>query len=616
MDFVYQEEQTWPLTSDTTCYTGAKPSDEKGGCGALSQCEPCQLSWATQRHTCHIRLPRHNGSGTTGKSEEKTLEEQCHLRAGALLSSRTVPRKQRTCYSIVPFFSRLIVSSPHGDEKHANVPPPLECVGYSSTRDWEALALLESSIKSDTEQQPTIVLNNASTALPPPPPPHGPSTLTAASASSDVSTSPPSTMTPSVGGGSRHARSSSFASLSEASLTAPSKLFDTLTETTSHKPILVDAATDATEVTLTLEEFPLSRPTTSIVSQLILRRHDCTVEFSSALDFRPLAVTIFALGQLSSGMEPNDDEELLGQHFDNANDDHVESLNGQNQVLSLPPEVAVWVASADDCHLRLMVPSQTCDISPDSSNERTIVPVELQDPAFSFLTPVMAISHTSVATNVHIPTFCLAVACQDGTIRLVTYQLQRHENESLTLANVQHKQVIVDGPIVCIHARAASDKDGPLIHIAIGSLCGYAAELHVRLDTMELHGPNMIADSLWNARWNAEDSVLAVYATETTVVLGTQAGRCLLYQQQTDASAPKDADNVDDNKSYQLRWTSQLPYPIHGVTCLSDGQLVVTTRRSVHLFHKKDFLSYDPSAAAQAAKTRLTKLLQQDATET
>jgi hypothetical protein len=109
--------------------------------------------------------------------------------------------------------------------------------------------------------------------------------------------------------------------------------------------------------------------------------------------------------------------------------------------------------------------------------------------------------------------------------------------------------------------------------------------------------------------------VLAVHTAENTGLIGTHAGRCLLYRKRvkpnTDGAtleATEDDEELGD--SYQLQWDCQLPYPVHAVSCLSDNRLLVTTRRTVHLFrksHREDSIV----AAALRAKTRLLALLEQ-----
>lgn len=229
-------------------------------------------------------------------------------------------------------------------------------------------------------------------------------------------------------------------------------------------------------------------------------------------------------------------------------------------------DLMIWCGSADHHKLQLWRPDQGSLVCMDIVN-------------LSFVSPILSLDFIAAdSTN------CLAVGCQDGTIRLVTFDTV---SESGSLENLSEHEVIVDGPIVCLHLVKTSSG---FLNLTAGSLCGYVCELE-RVDDSSWKGPFLIAEGFWSDRLQAEDSVLAVYRQGDCVVIGTHSGRCLVY--------------VKVNGVSELHWHCQLPYCVHGAI-LCDRGLVVTTRRSVHLFEgRKQLYSVD------VARDRIRALLDQ-----
>ena len=246
--------------------------------------------------------------------------------------------------------------------------------------------------------------------------------------------------------------------------------------------------------------------------------------------------------------------------------------------------MGLWLGSSDHSELHLFVCRgsvwQAYDLSGMSE--------------FQLSSPVMSIAFD--APN------CLVVACQDGTIRVILFQ----SFDGLVFSYVSHQQVMVDGPIVCLSLRCLASSSKWLI--TAGSLCGYAMEWFV--DTNHtVCNPSMIATGFWNGAIAAEDSVLAVCSTDVRVLLGTQSGKVLLY-----GVVEKNNDETQDKKSkrrhFQLLWQCQLPYSIHGVEFLldDDERLLVTTRKSIHLFQKGRFNCVDHAASI---RSRLITMMEQ-----
>jgi hypothetical protein len=287
--------------------------------------------------------------------------------------------------------------------------------------------------------------------------------------------------------------------------------------------------------------------------------------------------------------------------------------------------VGIWLGSADDATLRLYAPSP--------NDPRQLVSVALPEEHFSVDSPVMAIDFCSV----HGPdpggpsknnnqsegptTHTLAIACQDGTIQLITWKdpspdtATGNDTKHCLFGEISSEKVIVDGPLVCLkldYNRFAS------LRVVVGSLCGYVCQLtfnpKIRKNSSDSswEGPHMVVQDLFNSSINIEESVLSVDVWENYVAIGTHLGRCLLYA-------------TRDSEEYKLVWQAVLPYPVHGIAIvpktattvgrLSILSLAVITRRSFHVFkatrediqwkHKPRWERY----SSELAKTRLLKIL-------
>lgn len=320
-------------------------------------------------------------------------------------------------------------------------------------------------------------------------------------------------------------------------------------------------------------------------------------------------------------------------------------------------EYGVWVGSADDTRLRLyhwVIKSDKDNDEQNNNNNNqksTLVPVEnLPSEHFSVNAPVMAIDYHQQVTSAlkesnddndddvtamttALTTHTLALACQDGTIKLITWEEdQNHDGDSggddtyndnvFQFQHIQHFKIIIDGPLVCLRLEHSNnnDKEEGLLRVVVGSLCGYVCQLSYDWERREWDGPWMIVQGFWNTSTSYEDGVLAVDVSENYVAVGTHAGRCLLYATQ-------------DSETYFKVWDAILPYSVHEVLIVRNGDnkndgksqdnlgntrltLAVTTRRSFHVFQcTRGSVPWrkKPSKArynADLVHSRLTEILQ------
>jgi hypothetical protein len=282
--------------------------------------------------------------------------------------------------------------------------------------------------------------------------------------------------------------------------------------------------------------------------------------------------------------------------------------------------LGIWVASADDALLRFYTTvSSTSNNDNNNDNNTTTEKQEsrllqplplISGDAFQFLTSCMALDFMSLpqTTNQQKQTHALAVACQDGTIRILSWQDD-------DLSHISTTEVIVDGPIVSVQLSLF---DGRL-QLTAGSLCGHACRLLLVKDTTTTtttttgnnnnwQGPIAVGPGFWTIG-NAEDSVLCVHAFDDKyIAVGTHAGKCHLFQLA--------------GETYLQLWECTLPYSIHGICHMMDDddhhdddkdvsptsiRLVVTTRRSIHVL---DIVKLTSSYVAEKAKTKLHVLRQ------
>jgi hypothetical protein len=320
-------------------------------------------------------------------------------------------------------------------------------------------------------------------------------------------------------------------------------------------------------------------------------------------------------------------------------------------------DVGVWVGSSNDAHLRLFVPS--------TADHRLVLHSLASYPEFSMSTPVMALDYFCHDTDTGSPPGAckstLAVACQDGTVRIITWEQGR------TFANLRATTVIVDGPIVTLHVSFLDGDcqsrttlptivsgDGKTkqwyrprrLQVVVGSLCGYVCSMVEKLPEEEekessgeekyekgsdrtvmstashprWEGPFMVVQGFWNHALEAEDSVLAVHVIvdHQLVAIGTHAGRCLLYREERSDSG----ENASQSSSYIKVWECTLPYSVHGIVAIptttstsprgdprhttggaSSLYLLVTTRRSIHLFQQQHSLPYHRNLKLVPSKT-------------
>ena len=471
----------WPLTSPTTCYSGARNLViHRAGEDASAP----SASLATALHEIHLY-----GLDSKSDTEPTVKWEQVDANSTAGVDRICVGYTANSEYTVTALLAGLdrFISQ----ESNGSVPLDAET----------AQMLRESLYASET----------ADTA-----------SVTTGTASSILSEQPP----PVVG----HARRTSS---SDLDIFSASGDLTTILAADSSQP-------QSTE--------PLhARLPTALKGLLVWKdaRDATVVRATYEIDFRPLAMTLGRV-RIQTGTTTADDS---------------------NSVL----RPTVWMGSADAARLYAFYwIEETSELKP----------LPLEDDVFDFTSPVMAIDVREVsatATEQQQSTY-LAVACQDGTVRCI--QFSHYDASTQTWSAKEMSQVVVDGPLVCLHFVPGTT------NALVGSLCGYVM-------LQDEHGsPSLVAAEL-EFHEGAEDSVLAVHGWDDWVAIGTQAGALLLYRRCKDGT-------------YQRAGKWHLPYSVHEICCLGDDKgLLVTTRKTLHWFTLHEL----PPPNASLAKTRIQHLL-------
>ncbi len=581
----YEERFVWPLTSRTTIYSGvsfvgntaittSNHHDNDGGDdgvdAGITKNVDVIIQWATQFHTCSLHL-----QPSIGDRQHETQP---------VLHSQYIARND--------------------NQKRNMRMPNQRCVGYMATNTWEVFTFIDTSkIKVSYDSIP-----QKQTGAPP----------TSSNAPDDDNNSVTGT------NNNHHRRNSSLSSMPESVMDSTdgiTNLLDSVLVSSIHNnssshpntpsisgppphhhrhpssssgEFMTTNTIDANENNARSHSVP-NITYTNHIGQILVRRNkrrsvcshaanseSVSDEYRTNLDFRPLVV-------------------------------HISEVEDK-----INPIQMIWVGSADQNQLHCyMINKQNIpSIIRDNEVKETLNakekdalrPIRIdQHVDFVVLSPVMAMQHlqwTELDTTIR--KHCLIMACQDGTVRLVVFDIlyDSASEDEVSFHNVQHNQVIIDGPIVAIHAKrhVATQTSGPLIiHVTIGSLCGYVAELYMNSSTMEFltkEGPLMVAQGFWNCRLHVEDSVMSVYRYKHYVCVGTQAGRCYIYRNLFALTTRTSAGDMHlsmmefSNKAvYHMEWSCQLPYPIHFIAMTSDQHLFVATSRSVHLFQQRFHLS-------------------------
>ena len=247
-----------------------------------------------------------------------------------------------------------------------------------------------------------------------------------------------------------------------------------------------------------------------------------------------------------------------------------------------------------------------------------------------------------------IPVTYIAVACQDGFIRIISFVTSFHsqinpslgfdqrdplsplkmDSSFITKGRAPHFQIqnisdfSVDGSIVTVHlsSNRGSWKDSSIVTLTVGSLDGFTCMFRRVIKMVEsmdpkvteFQGPFLIHGGLRNLHTDRIDFVMAVahisyggVGSGRAFAVGLQSGRLLLFEEQEIKNTSSKVD-----LQFKCVWHHQLPYPIHGIAAVDvdadadkiTPELIITTREGLHLFKG------NLDNVFEAAKIRLQKI--------
>ena len=628
----FQEVFTSPFTAQTTCYS----CGGKRIVGSSNSKRDFSLQFATENHILGVRM----SENATGNGDDDVK-----------MSCRFLPRDsaQLTCVGYANW-------EEEEEEEHIDgATNPSEISSFTTVRYIEAMTLIDPELIEDNESSssvvnlhrpsPVVIETDDSTLATTTNVDGRPQSKRTSASSVTTTGATGITTNPPLASGSYHRKSQS--ELSRGSYTTISDSYhtnnsNTNIETEANKSKSKNGQSMLTQkskarLVLRQDQYAIHR-SLSILSGKVEEKCEQDQDSNddqvyqrqlhrssfALLEFRPLCPCVARWGGQRTGSPIQ-----------------VNKKSNKNEDVGF---VGIWLGSADDATLRLYVPSQ--------NNPRSLVSVALPEEHFSVDSPVMALDFCSVRWPDHGPkgpsggfsavststtTHTLAIACQDGTIQLITWgdpnkgdvnTATSNGNEDCLFGDITSEKVIVDGPLVCLKIDYNQFTS---LRVTVGSLCGYVCQLTCdysnrgNLSDSFWEGPHIIVQDLFNSSINTEESVLTVDVWDNYVVVGTQLGRCLLYA-------------THDSENYFLVWQAVLPYPVHGIViinrngtkaghpttevqeegkCSSMLSLAVTTRRSFHTFRAS--LGGIPwrqkpkreRYSSELAMTRLNKILQE-----
>lgn len=587
-----EETAMWPLTSPTTCYSGAR--------------------------NIVITVGEASGDDTTSSAATTAFV------ATALHSLRLSFQTQRTSTSS-PNETDLKVTWEPVDDNNPNRKNRI-CVGQASNAQYTVMALLaglEHFVQSSNNEIPSATLDdetaqqlrellqapdnhNQSAALTVATTETDTASVTASVVTTETTTSTPTTTTLPT-----HARRPSstdnmdaFAS-STGSITIGGENSSTVAAAAAAESSMTHHSSTGTAALPLLPQAPFD-------GCLVWKdAHDdmTTIRGTCAIDFRPLCMTL-APGEGLPIVVVQDDQTAMQQQrpvvfMGSADAARLLAYYWQEETAQLVP----------------MTMMTTTNSGGGGDNDKDD---EDAENAFEVASPVMAIdvqeittinntttTTTKTDTSTTSPSYFVALACQDGTFRCIQIHHYNASTQSWKARIVS--QVMVDGPLVCLQFLPGTT------HALVGSLCGYVMLLendYVAEESSHEGLPRLVASELFlpkDQQYEAEDgmeeedSVLAVHGWDDWVAIGTQAGALLLYHKKATTIV---GDGHDLEPLYVKAGAWRLPYSVHEICRTGQGhddQLLVTTRKSIHLFslhHPR------PKWDADLAKERVKRLLE------
>ncbi len=226
----------------------------------------------------------------------------------------------------------------------------------------------------------------------------------------------------------------------------------------------------------------------------------------------------------------------------------------------------------------------------------------------------------------------VAVGCENGTIRIISYSNALAHSEEETVSHRHHNhhrhhedhknsdddkrsalhvfrtsEFLVDGHVLVANFNISLVNN--CLSLIIGSSCGFACSFHKFLekDAAFQQNPQIIVQGLWNVKKKHDDHILSVcvcgnvgFGSGESIAIGTMSGRVLLFVRQVNYWQIGASE-------YKCIWHVKLYHPVHSVSYIFDQYgfpaLIVVTQKTIHLFN------IHINAHVKKVKQRLTDLI-------
>ncbi len=235
-----------------------------------------------------------------------------------------------------------------------------------------------------------------------------------------------------------------------------------------------------------------------------------------------------------------------------------------------------------------------------SSLHQEVSDSSVTESSLTFTSHITAMTCMSTGALYH-----LAVACKDGTIRVISFSLNNgntHDPDGTkSYSIVAESEFCVDGPILSLAFSCDSEySNDTKIKLLAGSINGFACYFLQMSDDQGFNGPFPIIEGLWNAKLSEEDAILCICEFQyggvhngRVVALGLFSGRVLLLGSNS-TPFKRDDDRYpaieQTSPHFNCVWHCSLPHAVKGITVAQSGMfsdLIICTKKSLHLFHSK-----------------------------
>jgi hypothetical protein len=211
---------------------------------------------------------------------------------------------------------------------------------------------------------------------------------------------------------------------------------------------------------------------------------------------------------------------------------------------------------------------------------------------------IISMTSYSLCKSTESPLHLLAMACEDGSIRIIFYAAYKEEVSpdewSVRLDIIKTSDFAVDGPITSL-SFTAYHKKGNSVKLLVGSIWGFCCFFDLNECDFTFSGPFEIAKGLWNSKYNEDDAVTSLRHLRISngcdeILIGLFSGKVVLLSLSNNLTKDSmGAEQRDMILTSNCIFHTSLPYPILAIQTLMPHvalipDIIIITRRSIHVF--------------------------------